>query len=67
MHTNILDTFGTADSVEWRHRRHTIRANTHPTGAGDRFMVWNSADQLVAEAPSLRSARRWIDRGAGSS
>ena len=61
MHTNILDTFGRPDSVEWRHRQHTIRANSHPIGRDDRFLVWDRADQLVAEVPSLQSARRWID------
>jgi hypothetical protein len=62
MHSHVLDTFGRADSMEWRHRRHTIQANSHPTGQTDRYLVWDHADQLVAEVPSLQAARRWINR-----
>lgn len=61
MHPQLIDTFGTPDSMEWRHRRHVIRANGHPAGNGDRFLVWNRADVLVAECPSLRDAGHWID------
>ena len=61
MHPQLIDTFGTPDSMEWRHRRHVVRANGHPTGDGDRYLVWDRADELVAECPSLRAAGHWID------
>lgn len=61
MHPQLIDTFGTHDSMEWRHRRHVVRANGHPTGDGDRYLVWDRADELVAECPSLRAAGHWID------
>jgi hypothetical protein len=61
MHSTVLDTFGTPDSIEWRHRGHFVRANCRPTGTADRYLIWNRCGELVATAPSLQAARRAID------
>jgi hypothetical protein len=66
MHSTVFDSFGSSDSIEWRHRGHFVRANCHPTDATDRFLVWDQGGELVATAPSLRAAQRAIDAIRGS-
>lgn len=61
MHAITLDNFNTPDSIEWRHRRYVVKRNGWPRGNGDLFLIWDRFDQVVAEVPSLQSARRWID------
>lgn len=64
MHSTVLDTFGTPDSIEWRHRRHFVRINSRPASQGDTYLVWNQAGDLIGETPTLQAARQLITEQA---
>ena len=64
MHSNVFDTFGTPDSIEWRHRRHFVRINSRPTSQDDTYLVWNQAGDLIGEVPTLLAAHQLITEQA---
>lgn len=66
MHATIHDSLNAPDSIEWQHRRHRVRLNGWPQGLDDAYLIWDGADTLIGEAPSLRAAQRLIDQATGS-